>query len=438
VITNPASTPSAVNPATGTVDVVVVGAGLAGLAAAVHLQQAGRSVRVLEASDGVGGRVRTDVVDGFQLDRGFQVLLTAYPEVPRMFDVPALQLGAFEPGAMIRHRGRFHSLADPFRRPLSVVRSAVSPVLPVADKLRVARLRQRVTRGDAVDLLRAPETTTLAHLRRAGFSEVAIDRLFRPLFGGIQLDPSLGTSSRMFDIIYRCLATGDASLPAAGMGALPTQLLAQLADGTVHTGHRVVHVDSHGATTDDGLHVSGRAVVVATDGPAASHLLGLPPVTGHAVSCCWFAASESPVRKPVLLLNGDQSGPALNVAMVSEAAPTYAPLGQALVAAACPSIANAGHAGPPVGLEAAVTAQMRAWFGSQVDDWRLLRTDHIHHAQPSQGLPFHPRQRVRVADGLFVAGDHRDTSSTQGALFSGRRVAQAVSYHLNTFHHQGD
>lgn len=427
VTTAPDSLPSPVNMAGDVIDVVIVGAGLAGLAAAVHLQDAGRRVLVLESSDGVGGRVRTDMVDGFRLDRGFQVLLTAYPEVPKMFDMPALRLRAFEPGAMIRYRGRFHSLADPFRRPLSVLRSAASTVLPVGDKLRVARLRHRVTRGDAVDLLRAPETTTLNHLRAAGFSEVAIDRLFRPLFGGIQLDPSLATSSRMFDIIYRCLATGDAALPAAGMGELPAQLMARLAPGTVHTEHQVVAVDRHGATTAAGQHVAARAVVVATDGPAASGLLGLPPVAGHAVSCCWFAAPVSPVRKPVLLLNGDRSGPALNVAMVSEAAPTYAPPGQALIAAACPTESDTGLHGPPPGLEAAVTSQMRSWFGPQVDAWRVVRTDHIHHAQPSQDPPFHPRQRIQVADGLYVAGDHRDTSSIQGALFSGRRVAAAVS-----------
>lgn len=430
----PTSDPQPVDTATQNVDIVVIGAGLAGLAAAVHLHDAGRTVRVLEASDGVGGRVRTDVVDGFQLDRGFQVLLTAYPEVPQMFDVPALQLRAFEPGAMIRHNGRFHTLADPFRRPLSVLRSAVSPVLPVQDKLRVALLRHRVTRGQAVDLLRAPETTTIEHLRGSGFSEVAIDRLFRPLFGGIQLDPSLTTSSRMFDIIYRCLATGDAALPAAGMGSLPAQLMSRLPGGTVLTGQEVVTVDPRGATTATGLRVGARSVVVATDGPAASRLLGLTPVTGHAVSCCWFAAPASPVRKPVLLLDGERSGPALNVAMVSEAAPTYAPPGQALIAAACPADpaphSPSAATGPPEGLGTEVATQLRSWFGEQVDSWRLLRTDHIHHAQPSQDPPFHPRQTIRVADGLYVAGDHRDTSSTQGALFSGRRVASAVNTQL--------
>ena len=260
---------------------MIVGAGLAGLAAAVHLTAAGRTVTVLEASDGVGGRVRSDVVDGFTLDRGFQVLLTAYPEVDRLLDSDALRLGAFEPGAVIRHRGRFHTVADPFRRPLSLPGTALTPVLGLADKLRVAALRRRVTRTPAVDLLRATDTSTLDHLRSLGFSEAAIDRLFRPLFGGIQLDPSLATSSRMFDIVYRCLATGDSALPAAGMGAIPRQLADRLPSGAVHLGQEVTAVDGGGVSTADGTGHDARAVVVATDGPAASRLLGRPPVPGH-------------------------------------------------------------------------------------------------------------------------------------------------------------
>lgn len=408
-------------------EVVVVGAGLAGLAAALHLQSAGRRVRVVEASDGVGGRVRTDEVDGFLLDRGFQVLLTAYPEVHDVLDVGALRLGAFEPGAVLRHGGRFHTVSDPFRRPLDAPRTALTPVLPLADKLRVARLRRRVTRGSAVALLQAPDATTEERLRQEGFSNVAIDRLFRPLFGGIQLDPGLGTSARMFDIVYRCLATGDSALPAGGMGAIPAQLAARLAPGTVHLGVEVTGVDAGGVTCADSTRIDADAVVVATDGPAASRLLGIPAVSGHAVSCCWFAAPRPPLRGPRLVLDADHSGPALNVAMISEAQPAYAPDGQALIAAACPAPATDGAPpSPPADLADQVRQQLRGWFGEGVDGWRLLRTDHIHHAQPVQRPPFTPRKRVRLGDGRYVAGDHRDTSSIQGALFSGRRVAEAV------------
>ncbi|MFM7069724.1 MAG: NAD(P)/FAD-dependent oxidoreductase, partial [Actinomycetes bacterium] len=399
--------------------VVVVGAGLAGLAASTTLHRAGRTVVVLEAADDVGGRVRTDRVDGFLLDRGFQILLTAYPEAQRQLDLPALRVQAFEPGAVIRWGGRFHAVSDPFRRPGSLLRTATTPVIGLPDKLRIAQLRQRVLRGTGRDLATAPETTTEAHLQQLGFSQAAVDRLFRPLFGGIQLDPTLQTSSRMFDLIYRSLANGDAGVPADGMGAIPAQLAATLPPGAIRCNTPVTEVSGTGVTTAAGDSIEAAAVIVATDGPAAARLLGRPDVPGNAVSCCWFAAPTAPVDGAALILDGEGTGPAMNVAMMTGAAPSYSSDGRALIAAACPG----AHSDD---LATAVRAQLRTWWGAQVDEWQLLRTDHIAHAQPAQYVPFRLKRSVRVSDGLFVAGDHRDTASIQGALFSGRRCAAAV------------
>ncbi len=400
-------------------DVLVIGAGLAGLVAARTLQAAGRSVEVLEASDGVGGRVRTDLVDGFRLDRGFQILLTDYPELPRHLDLDALDLRAFDPGALVHVDGGFHAFADPFRRPGLALRSALAPVGSPVDKLRLARLRRRLLRTEPAALLRGPDGTTIDALRDEGFSEVMIERFFRPLFAGIQLDPSLRTTRRMFDVIFRCLARGDSAVPAAGMGAIPAQLAAGLADGTVHLDASVTAIRPGAVDLADGSTRTADAVVVATDGPAASRLLGIEPVPGNGVSCVWYAADAPPTDSRAIVLDGDGAGPAFNVAVMTNVAPSYSGDRRALVAAACP-----GRADPS--LEPAVRAQLRGWWGPPVEAWTHLRTDAIAFGQPVQSAPFSPKQSVRLDDGLFVCGDHRDTASIQGAMFSGRRTAELV------------
>jgi len=402
-------------------DVVVVGAGLAGLAAARVLQQAGRTVRLIEASDGIGGRVRTDHVDGFQLDRGFQVLLTAYPEARRQLDYDALRLCAFEPGALVHRDGRFNTVGDPFRRPTTALPTALARIGSIPDKLRIAALRRRVRSGAAADLLRGPDQRSVDMLRERGFSEAMIDRFFRPLFGGIQIDPSLTTSSRMFDIIFRSLSEGDSAVPAAGMGAIPAQMASHLTPGTIELGRAVVAIDGPSVRLADGEVIDALAVVVAAEGPAAAGLLHLPEVGSKPVACVYFDAPVAPTTSKYVLLDGDGAGPALNVAIMSNVAPSYAPEGRHLIAAAVPAPPTT-----PADLEAAVRSQLRGWFGPQVDQWRHLRTYRIAHGQPDQSPPFHPKQQVSLGNGLFVCGDHRDTGSIQGAMFSGRRCAEAV------------
>ncbi len=404
---------------------VVIGAGLAGLACARRLTEAGLGVQVLEASDGVGGRVRTDGFEGFLLDRGFQVLLTAYPEPRRVLDLTALQLKSFYPGALVHLRGRFHRAADPWRHPLDAVGTLFSPLGTFSDKAHLTALRHHVVAGSWDDLVARPEITTLEALRRARISGTMIDRFFRPFLGGVLAGRELTASSRMFEFVFRAFAVGDVCLPARGMGAIPAQLARHLPAGAVRFGARVERIAERTVRLAGGEAVEAAAVVVATEATEAARLSGLPDVPGgRALTCLYYAAERSPVDEPILLLDGDGAGPVNNVAVPSVVAAGYAPPGAALVSATV--LGN-----PPqddATLEGSARAQLARWFGASVRRWRHLRTYRIPFAQPEQAPPaLTPwRRPVRLRPGLYVCGDHRDNASINGALESGRRAAEAV------------
>jgi hypothetical protein len=401
-------------------DVVIVGAGLAGLVAARTLGLNGIDSVILEASDGVGGRVRSDIVDGFVLDRGFQVLLTGYPEIHRHLDIAALDLRAFEPGALVWREGKGTVVGDPFRRPKTLVSTATASIGSVTDKARIALLRAKLLRTDPKALLRGDDIPTAAALRGMGFSSKMIDRFFRPLVGGIQLDPTLSTSRRMFDVIFRTLADGDSAVPAGGMGRITEQLASNLPRTSIHLDTPAVSVEPGRVVVSGGRSISAKHVIVATEGPVASRLLGLPQVKSRSAGCVYFAADVAPVDGAYVILDGHGHGPVYNVAVMSHVSPAYVPAGKHLVAAALPGTIDGD-------LESAARRQVRSWWGPQVDNWRHLRTYRIEHGQPDQTPPFHPKKNVSLGNGIFVCGDHRDTGSIQGAMFSGRRCAEAVA-----------
>ena len=409
-------------------DVVIVGAGLAGLACARELTRRGVECAVLEAADAVGGRVQTDRVDGFQIDRGFQVHLTAYPEAQRVLDYDALDLRPFEPGALVWRGGRFERVGDPLRRPLQALPTLLADVGSLADKLRVLRLRQSVLRGSVDDLWQRPETTTETALReRYGFSDRMIDRFFRPFLGGVFLDRSLSDSSRTFEFYFRMFSTGAAAVPAAGIQAIPEQLADRLPAGVLRLNTPVSAVRAGRVEIEGGAALNARAVVVATDASAATALVpDLPaPEWKGTVQLAW-AAPAPPRNEAVLMLDGEGAGPVNNVQVLSAVAPTYAPSGQALVTA---SVLD-GAGGADADLDRAARAQLRRWFGSEVDGWRLLSVTRVPHALPRLGSLTPPERPARLDDGLYVTGDWRRNGSINGALVAGRHAAEAVAHDL--------
>ncbi|QFZ18203.1 NAD(P)/FAD-dependent oxidoreductase [Saccharothrix syringae] len=393
------------------VDVLVVGAGLAGLSAARVLSGAGVEVAVVEAGDGVGGRVRTDVVDGVRFDRGFQILLPAYPALAAV-DLGALDLRHFRPGVFVQRAGRHDLLADP-RDGVHAWRGAVTQrVLGPRDLAVLAKLSVRDLVGPVRAITEGRDRTTRAELARLGFSARAVAGVLQPFLAGVFLEPELTTSARFFHLVWRSFARGGAAVPAFGMGELPRQLARGL---DVRLGTRVAGLVGNGVRLADGTRVRADHVVVATDGTTADRLLpGLGAPAWNGVTTWYLRPPVAPLRDPTLVVDAD-AGPVVNTAVLSEVAPEYSP-GAPLVQASVLGAAT----------EDEVRAHLSVLYGRPTRDWEVLARYEVPRALPAMPAPHRLRAPVRVAPRRYVCGDHRDTSSIQGALVSGRRAARAV------------
>ncbi len=409
--------------------VLIVGAGLAGLSCAVRLDRADIPYRILEKSDAVGGRMRTDSVDGFRLDRGFQVLLTAYPEAKNVLDYDALNLHAFRAGAMIRKDGRFHRLSDPFRHPSEALSTLFADVGSFADKTRILGLRRDLRRtASQVRSHRLTGQSTAGALKKDwGFSSEMVEAFFRPFIGGITLDPELKSDRAFFEFVMDMFSEGDAAFPAGGMQAIPEQLAASLNPEWIHLEAAVASMpDARTLILEDGTRMEGEPIVIATDMTSAN---GLDPEIDrrawNGTTCVYFDAPSAPLDMPVLMLNGSGTGRINNVVVPSVVAPGYAPEGRHLVAVSLFDTLRSEDGDAFDGL----LAELREWFGAEVDDWRYLRTYHIPQALPSQEAGTRVLDAVcaRLTEhGHIVCGDHLTTSSINGALASGRVAAEIV------------
>jgi phytoene dehydrogenase-like protein len=401
--------------------VVIIGAGVSGLTCAHYLHQWGIPSLVLEAADAVGGRVRTDLVDGYRLDRGFQILLTAYPEAQRVLDYSALRLGTFRSGAVIRGEDSFMELVDPRQEPLSVWRTLLAPIGSLADKLRILKLILDIRRpGTPADFFSAPDVPTETYLRQYGWSEQMIRTFFRPFFGGVFLEDELSTSSNFFRFVFRQFFEGAAALPAAGMQAIPDQLAAALPAGTVRLQTRVAELEGTSVRLDNGEVLRARQLVVATDARSADRLLGTSSArTFNSTTCTYFAADRSPSTRRMLLLNPDRRSVVHHVCVPSDIAPGYAPAGKVLI-----SVSGAGS-DPVEGLEQAIRSELRGWFGTEVEQWRHLRTYQVPEALVHYGAGSTPLD-LRLQPGMYRCGDYTAYPSLNAAMQTGRQVATMI------------
>ncbi|HEX6758877.1 MAG TPA: FAD-dependent oxidoreductase [Propionibacteriaceae bacterium] len=404
-------------------DVVVVGAGLAGLTAADRLTRARLEVVVVESSDGVGGRVRTDRVDGFRVDRGFQVLNTGYPAARRILDLDALDLREFSRAVLLHVEGRRVRIGDPRRDLLALPRAVTAPIGGLRSKTALAAYAGTTVGMPAGWVKGRRDLPAVEHWARHGLHGPVVDRLLRPFFSGVVLEEELTTSSRFVDLMLRMFARGSSVVPAGGMQQLAEQLASRLPAGSIHLQLPALRVGAREVLTAAGA-VAARAVVVATDVDSADELVGggLERPEWKGVTTVYHAAAVAPLDQPTLLLDTDDS-PVNNTVVVTAAAPSYSPDHRALVAT------SLVHGARQRWDESAVRSRLAVLYDVPTGEWEHVSTYDIPRALPAMPAPHDFRKSVRHCD-VFVCGDHRDTSSIQGALVSGERTAVAVLDHL--------
>jgi phytoene dehydrogenase-like protein len=405
--------------------IAIIGAGLAGLACARVLAKSGLRFRVYEASNQVGGRVRSDKVDGFTLDRGFQMFLPAYPEARRVLDYEGLKLRPFYRGLDIFYKGAFHRLPDPVAHPLETIKHLRDDFVSWHDRWFTLLLRKEVFSTRELER-RVPDIETEDFLRSFGFTDTFIDRFFRPFFGGVFLEKDLRTSVRMFLFLFSMFDKGGSAIPSHGMQAIPDQLAVALPPGTLRLGVPVAAVRPGELTLETGEVVHADHIIMATSEEVAFRLL---PQMGHeqllpgrCTTCLYFTTDQPLTQSPVLYVDGDGRGPVNHACVISKVSPDYAPPGQHLISANIIGSPSSNE------LEAVVRDQMARWFGPGALEWHHLRTYQIRNAQSESRqlrLGDGPLSAV-IAPGLYRCGDYCENVSIDGALLSGRRAAEAV------------
>ncbi|MEV6331656.1 FAD-dependent oxidoreductase [Streptomyces sp. NPDC051909] len=416
-------------------DVVVVGAGIAGLATAHQLIAAGLSVTVLEAAPQVGGRMATDTVDGFRLDR-VGPLFTA----PEVAGVP---LRPFAPGVLVHSDGRCVRWGAPHTPwgtgPRGTASRGTGGVRGLGGARGMARALAGAPRNPAVSLDQARLGASLVRLATTPAQRIltrtertaqealsarlparTVQGVLRPLLAALLGDPDLTTSSRRADLALRSFARGRLGVPEGGSGALVARLAAALPPGTVRTGVRVTDASiSRVSTAEHGV-FGCRAVVVATDGRTAAELLpGLRVPEYRAATVLHHTAPVAPTADPVLILESDPGGPVAHTAVMSAVDPRRAPDRRVLITSTVLGT-------PPDDTERRVRKHLATLYGVSTDDWELLALHHTPQAHPVLRPPFDPERPVRLLAGLYVCGAHRGTGTPFGALATARRTATAL------------
>ena len=407
-------------------DVIIIGAGLSGLSAAIYLHRQGGKVLILEASDRAGGRVKTDLYSGFLLDRGFQVLLTAYPEAKDLLNYKDLQLKKMLPGATVLYDGGTFEIADPFRRPKALLNTLIAPVGTLRDKINTLWLKNKLQKMTIDGIFAQPEQSTFQQLLDYGFSQKMIQRFYAPFLSGIYLENNLTTSNRMFDFVMKMFSDGDVAIPAKGMEEIPKQLVSLLPKSSIQCNKKVSNIDGNTLTLEDGTIFEANQILIATNANELTKQF-LPNIktTAQKVTNVYFEAKKAPSKKAIVILNASSNKKWVNnLTVISNVSKAYAPIGKVLISVSYNGIA----AVEDLELAENIKKELEQWYGKQVHDWKMIKTYRIDYALPIQESVKNdiPISEIKISDTLFICGDHLLNGSINAAFKTGRLAAEAM------------
>mgnify|MGYP003653696025 FL=1 len=410
--------------------ITIIGAGISGLSAGLHLHRKGFTVKIIEASDRVGGRIKTDIVDGFRLDQGFQVLLTSYPEAKMLLDYDALELKIFLPGATVLYDGGQFEIADPFRRPSALLATAFAPVGSLKDKFNTFILKNKLIAKSVEGVFAQPQKSSLEQLSDYGFSTKMINRFFKPFFSGIFLENNLATSNRMFDFVMKMFSEGDAAIPALGMEEIPKQLAKQLPEHAFLFNTKVVDIQANTIITTTGEQIQSDIIIVATEATALiSKYKTTIETKHHSVTNVYFEAKVAPSNKAVVILNASEKDKIVNnLTVMTNASMAYAPAEKVLVSVSCTGMLDYSDQE----LAQKIKTELQPWFGNQVEHWSHLKTYKVKYALPQLAILKDDLNTadMKINDNLYCCGDHLMNGSINAAMKSGRLLADLIAKEL--------